>query len=808
MSPSPQLAPAGSSVYASDTMYVGDGTWDSSRNTFLLPNLVGLNFDTMRYNGMANRFRDMPQYHNLILGHGVVSAITFLLIVPLAIFIAKFYYRNPARALRLHIWLQILAIGLTTVTIILGFAAVGPSRRFTNPHHGIGLAIYVMVLLQAIGGWLIHRTERDKERSRIPLKLMLHQWLGRAIAILGFVQIPLGLTLYGSPEYLFILYAVYGALLLFVLFALLYKYRPRTFIEDGGSYVTYSRTDATGATGDDRGRGHRLGKLAALGAAGAGIAALARKRSRSRSRRRSRDGSRTDVVSSRRTGSRPSGSSFVDEKYPEDHRNHPWRDRFLGAAAGLGAVAALRRLFGGRRREDQLSDVSTDYYPPASGTHRMSETDLSRVEQGQAPASPGDHWRRVEEREAAQVGGSGAITPAAAAAAAAAAASPSRRSRVRRRRSGDSVDSYDSRDSLDYEDEPPPGGGHGFRNTLAGLGAMGFLRHKFNERRNRKEQRRVEEFRRRDLENERIHRRNSRRKRFTGDGHAPPSRHGYPDTGSSVGITGSNPALSRHSIPPVPGTAPTGSRTDMSGPGAPSAEPIPMPPPVTDPNAPYESASEAYSSADGGHRRRHRHHSRDFSPGVGPSTAAGGPSGHRHRSASRQRSSVGDGSVTSPPVSVKVKMHNDGRHVTLRRLNREEAAAAREQRRRERPSRSGGRRGSLSSASGDDRWRRGEAAPPPPPAAGPPPVPPGAQLPGPSPGPPPQPTYDLPPPPPIPASQAGGGGSVGSPGTVTGTGGYDTGTDMSRAETNRRRRRAERAQARQGRTGGSRVEFT
>ncbi len=45
------LSPPGSSVYSSDTMYVGDGTWDSQRNTFLLPNLQGLNFETMRYNG-------------------------------------------------------------------------------------------------------------------------------------------------------------------------------------------------------------------------------------------------------------------------------------------------------------------------------------------------------------------------------------------------------------------------------------------------------------------------------------------------------------------------------------------------------------------------------------------------------------------------------------------------------------------------------------------------------------------------------------------------------------------------------------
>ena len=48
---SPPFAPAGSSQYTSNTLYVGDGTWDTQRNTFLLPNLVGLNFDTMRYNG-------------------------------------------------------------------------------------------------------------------------------------------------------------------------------------------------------------------------------------------------------------------------------------------------------------------------------------------------------------------------------------------------------------------------------------------------------------------------------------------------------------------------------------------------------------------------------------------------------------------------------------------------------------------------------------------------------------------------------------------------------------------------------------
>jgi hypothetical protein len=58
MSPSPQLAPPGSSSYNSDTLQVGDGTWDAGRETFLLPNLVGLNFDTMRYNGKQGPSED------------------------------------------------------------------------------------------------------------------------------------------------------------------------------------------------------------------------------------------------------------------------------------------------------------------------------------------------------------------------------------------------------------------------------------------------------------------------------------------------------------------------------------------------------------------------------------------------------------------------------------------------------------------------------------------------------------------------------------------------------------------------------
>ena len=123
--------------------------------------------------GMGNRFRELNQYHLLIRGHGVIAALTFLFIVPTAIMMARFFHRSGPWALRIHIWLQILTVALTTVVFVLGYFAVGPERSFTNPHHAIGLTLYVLVLTQAIGGWWVHDKEKGKRRTYLPLKVMV-----------------------------------------------------------------------------------------------------------------------------------------------------------------------------------------------------------------------------------------------------------------------------------------------------------------------------------------------------------------------------------------------------------------------------------------------------------------------------------------------------------------------------------------------------------------------------------------------------------------------------------------------------------
>ena len=123
--------------------------------------------------GMGNRFAGLPQYHNLIRAHGIIAALVFLFIVPASILIPRFYHRRPRWAVRVHIWLQIITVLLTTVVFIVGWFAVGPNRSLSNPHHSIGLTIYVVVLFQAMAGWFVHSRENGKTILRISIKLMV-----------------------------------------------------------------------------------------------------------------------------------------------------------------------------------------------------------------------------------------------------------------------------------------------------------------------------------------------------------------------------------------------------------------------------------------------------------------------------------------------------------------------------------------------------------------------------------------------------------------------------------------------------------
>lgn len=809
MSSPPGLAPAGSSTYTSNTMSVGDGTWDTSRTTFLLPNLVGLNFATMRYNGrlaalcglhqsltqagMGNRFRDLHGYHNLILAHGIMAALTFLLFVPSAIMLMRFK-RHRSDALRYHVWLQILTFLLVTAIIILGFVAVGPKRNLTNPHHGIGLAIYVMIVFQFLGGaWIRHKLRKKRPSYGLMRVLVsLHSvepsaWLTSGVASpLAWTdhctswhrQVALGLTVYGSPKALFVLYAL-------AVFVLVLTYFVLTYRDDkhGGSDYDdrYSYSYGSGSVVEDRRRrGGGFSNLVKAGAAGAGIAALT-SRFRNRSRSRSRHRAEPEVVGSRRH----SLDGTIDEKYSQYGRDpgHEggWRDRLLKVGAVAGAAGLAKKYLDRRRDRDRDSDVG-NYGPPLGAATAINPDPVERLEEGRP--LPSNHHPLNQP--------------------------------LNHRRSTSSM-SYDT----SYISASQEGRGHGLRNAVAGLGAFGLARNIFKGRRERKEQKRLDDMR----EQERRDRIENRR--LTGDGF--PRRNGRRGSLTTSSFTDSTEGRPHHDpgLPPpipagtfpigagVPGAAVAGHSRDRVQPGPPPPANIPPPPrgpvvgPVSMPPIPpdpqgglFHQESSA-SSADGPNHRRRRSGRNSAAAAGAAGLAAGEASNRRDR---RHSASLGEGSPASPPVSVKVKMHSDGRHVTLRRLPEDEAAAERAARRKDR---NGRRRGdsasSLSGAgSGGERWRRTEAlerqqaeqmrlesdrlaAARNQAQNQPLPVP-------------------IPPPPPIPGSSTG---PLPPTGSVSSPGNYDTEASADYAN-NRRRRRAERAQAKQARAaaGGHRVEFT
>lgn len=769
--------------------------------------------------GMGNRFFTMTGYHGLIRAHGILATITFLLVVPAAILIMRFYGKNPRRAVRLHIWLQITTLLLVTAVFIIGWFAVGPQRSLTNPHHGIGVALYVLIWLQILGGVFTHRSERGRRRLHVPLKAMMHHWLGRAIALLGIAQVALGLTLYGSPIYLFVLYALWVFLLVVVYFVLQWRHERRRAQIIPGGQSQYSEEVVTETRPAKSHSG--FGKVAAAGAAGAGLAALFSRRKKPKRRY-----SESDLTQSYTSSSSSSSSGYNEKPAPNKHRPS-MSQRIMGAGALGGGLAAAKGMFSRKRTmRDDESEVDT-YRPPLGGNTSIMSDSVSRLEEGRTnrPVTP----------TAMAAGG---VRPS---------THPLAQPPMNQGSALSEEYSY-----YDYESSSPSrrGGRHQtFKQAVAAGGAMYAVRQLFKGRKDKKDAERAENLRKERIEQEKIARANSQH-RYTGDGTAPPRRprnsrlasqtasdissvipgsvqqpernrfNDFNSTIITVPTAGASAAAvsalaDRDRIRPVgtdPVIAPPGPASAVT-----TAVPVELPPPPPPHIDPLSSGSELYTTASG--RQGHRHR---IGSGAVPAAAVGAAVMAAANPGRRRPDTQNTDSIESPPVSIHVKTQDNGRKVTLRRLTEEEAAAQRAARRQERRTSRRRRNSSLSDSSAgevlgsmtdDQRWRRTErmeaeqqaiidgrtptqstVAP----SMYPTPPPPGTQGVDPQTGA----SYSVPAPPPIPASSSNLGhpASVTSPGTET--------SGASEYANNRRRRRAERAQMRLARGSQNTVDFT
>ena len=442
----------------------------------------------------------------------------------------------------------------------------------------------------------------------------MHHWLGRIIALLGIVQIPLGLTLYGSPKSLFILYTLATSALVLAYFILTYLHERRL----GADYDTRGSYSSGPEVIDDKSGHHNFGRVAAAGVAAAGLGGLLGKRFQ-------RGGGGGGSRSTSPTGYYSEATSY---NY-RDNEKSGWGKKLVQGAALIGAGALAKKWWD--RRRDRESDSESGYYHRAHTVTDSAEDSISHAEEGRRP-------RRAS-------GGGGYDGP------------------------GSPEQSRYNESEYTRTDEGH--GGHGIRNAILGAGAITGIRQFFKNRQDKKDDRRLEEVRRAEMHDERMARAQGRR--YTGDGQGPRK------SGRRASVS------------------------DLTGPADQEAihsRSTDVPPPVP---VHGDGPSVSGESVD----QRPRRHRSTSATGAAVGAAEAGPSsGHRRRSGGREDS------VDSQPVSIKVKMHDHGRSITLRQLTGEEASASRDARRRDRNRRSGRHRrdGSISGTEGDDHdhWRRVE----------------------------------------------------------------------------------------------------
>ena len=528
--------------------------------------------------------------------------------------------------------------------------------------------------------------------------------------------------------------AVFTLLVVYFILTHLRERRGGNDYDSRYSYGTGSVVDNRRPGRNERRTEGRTGNVVKGAIAGAGLYAIV-----DRFRRR-RSTSRVDTVGAPGVGpgvgpvggpemvghGRHSSSYVEDEKYSDYSGDHGgdgvWEDRLLRIAAPIGLAALVTRFFD-RRYKDRDSDVG-EYGPPLGGATAINE---GRHGEGRLPPGgpiplnqplpenrhplnqpfpSGQHPLNQPYTQGQQPPNQPLPVG----------------QRPPNRRPSDLT--YSSYESASGE----PRRRHGLRDGIATLGVLGLARSIFNRRRGPNQDQQLAEE-----QQARVH-----GGTLTGDGRPPrPHRPGSSSLSSdTTSLTGMSRPNHGTGIPPMPagtyavGTAGATHERDRNrneelplG-GVPRNGQVAMPPIPPDPHGIFHadsSGSEVYIGDDGRNHWRH-HASRDIAAGgiaggvtgLAAAEAAEASSSRRDQRDRRQSAGGGIPSVASP-VSIKVKMHDDNRHVTLRRLPEAEAAAEREAReaRRRSQERSGRRKGdSVSSLSGTegsgDRFRRNQ----------------------------------------------------------------------------------------------------
>ncbi|KAF3007668.1 hypothetical protein E8E13_009037 [Curvularia kusanoi] len=174
-----------------------DAVGGASANPFATSN-------TVVSNSLGNSNGSSGGNSNILMAHGVLASLAFLVFFPLGAIIMRIGRFNGV--LQAHIATQVLSWLLFVTAFGLGLYYGINGKYMSQAHPIIGIVLLAMLVFQPFAGWLHHRQFlRSGQRSAVSHG---HIWTGRIAIILGMINGGLGLQLASVETRYVIAYSV------------------------------------------------------------------------------------------------------------------------------------------------------------------------------------------------------------------------------------------------------------------------------------------------------------------------------------------------------------------------------------------------------------------------------------------------------------------------------------------------------------------------------------------------------------------------------------------------------------------------
>ena len=138
----------------------------------------------------------VSQQRSMLLAHGVLAGIAFVALFPIGGILIRI--ANFTGLMWVHAALQLFAYLVYIVAFAMGVYMATHLGLMNNAHPIIGIALFMILLLQPVFGFLHHRL--FKKYSHRTLWSYAHIWHGRAAILLGMVNGGLGIKLAGTAS--------------------------------------------------------------------------------------------------------------------------------------------------------------------------------------------------------------------------------------------------------------------------------------------------------------------------------------------------------------------------------------------------------------------------------------------------------------------------------------------------------------------------------------------------------------------------------------------------------------------------------